>query len=82
MEAEAPTADAPTADELTADDVAAGALTGDERTQGAKSARLTTRQKLLSALALLVLAAILLLTFAAYLTPAMLFDFGTLQLCS
>jgi hypothetical protein len=47
-----------------------------------KSARLTTRQKLLSVLVLLALAAILLVTFRAYLAPAMLFDFGSLQLCS
>jgi hypothetical protein len=67
MEAEAPTTDAPIID---------------ARTAGSGSPRLTARQKLLSALALLVLAAVLLLTFAAYLTPEMLFDFGSLQLCS
>ncbi len=43
---------------------------------------MTTRQKLLSIAGMIVLAAILLLTFRAYLTPAMLFDFASLQLCS
>ena len=41
-----------------------------------------TCQKLLSVAGLLVLAAILLLAFRAYLSPAMLFDFASLQLCS
>jgi hypothetical protein len=43
---------------------------------------MSTQQKLLSIAALLVLAAILLLAFRAYLSPAMLFDFASLQLCS
>ena len=43
---------------------------------------LSTRQKLLSIAGLIVLAAILVLTFRAYLSPAMLFDFASLQLCS
>lgn len=43
---------------------------------------MTTRQKLLSIAGMIVLAAVLLLTFRAYLTPAMLFDFASLQLCS
>lgn len=43
---------------------------------------MTTRQKLLSIAGMIVLATVLLLTFRAYLTPAMLFDFASLQLCS
>jgi hypothetical protein len=43
---------------------------------------MTTRQKLLSIIALIALAAILVVSFRAYLTPAMLFDFASLQLCS
>ncbi len=41
-----------------------------------------THQKLLSIVGLIVFAAILLLAFRAYLSPAMLFDFASLQLCS
>ena len=58
------------------------APTADTSTGGGTSARLTTQQKLLSAIVLLALAAILLITFRAYLSPAMLFDFGSLQICS
>jgi hypothetical protein len=43
---------------------------------------MSTQQKLLYIAGLLVLAAILLLAFRAYLSPAMLFDFASLQLCS
>ena len=39
-------------------------------------------QKLWAIIGLIVLAATLLLAFRAYLSPAMLFDFATLQLCS
>jgi hypothetical protein len=42
----------------------------------------STGQKLLSVAGLIVFAAILLLAFRAYLSPAMLFDFASLQLCS
>ena len=44
--------------------------------------RMSTPQKLLSIAGLIVLAAILLLAFRAYLSPAMLFEFSSLQLCS
>jgi hypothetical protein len=43
---------------------------------------MSTHHKLLSILGLIALAAILLLAFRAYLTPSMLFDFASLQLCS
>jgi len=43
---------------------------------------MSTQQKLLSIAGLLVFAAIILLAFRAYLSPAMLFDFASLQLCS
>ena len=42
---------------------------------------MSTQQKLLSIAGLLVFAAIILLAFRAYLSPAMLFDFASLQLC-
>lgn len=43
---------------------------------------LSTQQKLWSIVGLLVLAAILVVAFRAYLSPAMLFDFASLHLCS
>ena len=43
---------------------------------------MNTQQKLLSIVGLLVFAAILVLAFRAYLGPAMMFDFASLQLCS
>ena len=43
---------------------------------------MSTHQKLLSIAGLIVFAAILLLAFRAYLSPAMLFEFSSLQLCS
>lgn len=43
---------------------------------------MSTGHKLLSIAGLIVFAAILLLAFRAYLSPAMLFDFASLQLCS
>jgi hypothetical protein len=44
--------------------------------------RMSTTQKLLTVIGLIVFAAVLLLAFRAYLTPSMLFDFASLQLCS
>ena len=43
---------------------------------------MSTHQKLLYIAGLIVLAAVLLLAFRAYLSPAMLFEFSSLQLCS
>ena len=43
---------------------------------------MSTQQKLLSIAGLIVLAAILLLAFRAYLNPSMLLEFSSLQLCS
>ena len=43
---------------------------------------LSTHQKLLFIAGLIVFAAILLLAFRAYLTPGMLLEFSSLQLCS
>ena len=43
---------------------------------------LSTHQKLLFIAGLIVLAGILLLAFRAYLNPAMLLEFSSLQLCS
>jgi len=43
---------------------------------------MNTGYKLLSIAGLIVLAAVLLLAFRAYLSPAMVFDFASLQLCS
>ena len=43
---------------------------------------MTRQEKLLSAIGLVVLSAIVLLTFRAYFTPAMLIDFANLRLCS
>ena len=43
---------------------------------------LSTHQKLLFIAGLIVLAAILLLAFRAYLSPGMLLEFSSLQLCS
>lgn len=43
---------------------------------------LSNQQKLWSIVGLLVFAAILVLAFRAYLSPAMLFDFASLQICS
>jgi hypothetical protein len=42
---------------------------------------LSTHQKLLFIAGLIVLAAVLLLAFRAYLNPAMLLEFSSLQLC-
>jgi len=55
---------------------------GNARTQAPMPKDLNTHQKLLSIIGLIVFAAILLLAFRAYLSPAMLFDFASLQLCS
>ena len=43
---------------------------------------LSTHQKLLFIAGLIVLAAVLLLAFRAYLNPAMLLELSSLQLCS
>ena len=43
---------------------------------------MSTHEKLLYIAGLIVLAAILLLAFRAYLNPAMLLEFSSLQLCS
>ena len=43
---------------------------------------MTRREKLLSAIGLGALAAIVLLAFNAYVNPAMLIDFANLRLCS
>jgi hypothetical protein len=44
--------------------------------------RMNVHQKLSYIIGLIVFAAILVLAFRAYLSPAMLFDFASLQLCS
>ncbi len=43
---------------------------------------MSMHHKLLSIAGLIVFAAVLVLTFRYYLTPGMLFDFASLQLCS
>ena len=43
---------------------------------------LSTHQKLLFVAGLIMLAAVLLLAFRGYLTPGMLLEFSSLQLCS
>lgn len=43
---------------------------------------ISTHQKLLAIAGLIVFAAILLLAFRAYLSPGMLLEFSSLQLCS
>ena len=43
---------------------------------------MSTQQKLLSIVAMIALAAVLLVTFRAYLSPAMVFDFASLHICS
>ena len=55
---------------------------GDDREPAPERGALPLRQKIVAAVALALLALVLLLTFRAYLTPAMLFDFATLQICS
>ncbi len=44
--------------------------------------RMTRQEKLLSTIGLVVFAAIMLLAFRGYVSPAMLIDFANLRLCS